>query len=67
MTSADADAGGHHVRSFIVRLWRRPEGFSAEVRPLSGGENRTFTRLRELFAYLEAEAAGGAGASDERR
>ena len=36
---------GQQVKSFIVRLWQRPEGFTAEARPLTGGENKTFNRL----------------------
>ena len=56
MSSEDASAGEKRVKSFIVRLSHPPEGFSAEVRPLTGGKNRTFKALTQLFTFLEAEA-----------
>ena len=47
---------GQQVKSFIVRLWQRPEGFTAEAQPLTGGENKTFNRLEGLFAFLREQA-----------
>ncbi len=56
MKRGDTPAGGYQVKSFIVRLSHHPEGFSAEVRPLTGGRNQTFNSLEQLFAYLQDQA-----------
>jgi hypothetical protein len=42
------------AQTLIVRLWPRPDGPMAEVRPLQGGEPRTFQNLSALCRYLEA-------------
>ncbi len=47
---------GYQVRSFLVRLWQRPDGFKAEVRILSSGENKTFESPEALFRYLREQA-----------
>lgn len=47
---------GYQVKSFVVRLWQLPEGFKAEARPLTGGENRTFDSLERLFEFLREQA-----------
>ncbi len=54
--TSDALNPGYQVKSFIVRLWQRPEGFTAEARPVTGGQNRTFTSLEELFNFLREQA-----------
>ena len=46
----------YQVKSFIVRLWQRPEGFRAEARSLTGGGNRTFRSLEQLFDFLQEQA-----------
>ncbi len=46
----------YQVKSFIVRLWQCPEGFTAEARSLTGGGNRTFKSLEALFAFLQEQA-----------
>ncbi len=46
----------YQVKSFIVRLWQRPEGFTAEARSLTGGGNKTFESLEQLFDFLREQA-----------
>lgn len=46
------------AQTLIVRLWPRPDGPIAEVRPLQGGEPRTFQNLSALCRYLEAVSNG---------
>ena len=55
----------YRVLSFIVQLWQRPEGFRAEARPLTGGKNRTFLSLEQLFEFLREQAKQQS--NDERR
>ncbi len=55
----------YQVTSFIVRLWQRPEGFRTEARPLTGGENRTFKSLEQLFEFLREQAEQQS--NDDRR
>ena len=43
--------------TLIVRVWRRPEGFRAEVRPLQGDGRCTFRSADALVAFLERAAA----------
>ena len=45
----------YQVKSFIVRLWQRPEGFTAEARSLTGGGNRTFRSLEQLLDFLRVQ------------
>ncbi len=54
--TSDALNPRYQVKSFIVRLWQRPEGFTAEARPVTGGDNRTFSNLEQLFAFLREQA-----------
>ncbi len=47
---------GNQVKSFIVRLWQQPEGFKAEVRILTSGEDKTFDSLETLLDFLREQA-----------
>ncbi len=67
MKRGDASPQRYQVKSYILRLRHRPAGFSVEVRPLTSGKNQTFKTLRQLFAYLEAEAAEESNPENERR
>lgn len=49
------------AQTLIVRLWPRPDGPIAELRPLQGGEPRSFQNLEALCRYLEAVAFETAG------
>ena len=46
----------YQVKSFIVRLWQRPEGFKAEARSLTGGGKQTFNSLEGLLEFLREQA-----------
>lgn len=67
MTCDDPPARGPELKSFVVRLWRGPEGICAEARPLAGGGNRSFEGLEALVAHLAAEAVPEGGSADRNR
>ncbi len=54
--SVPSESPPYQVKSFLVRLWQRPEGFRAEARPVTGGDNRTFSNLEQLFDFLQEQA-----------
>lgn len=39
--------------TLIVRLWHRPEGLRAELKPLHSDERLLFKTVAELLEYLE--------------
>ena len=48
--------------SFLLRMWQESDGDAQEWRASlerpQGGERRGFTRLKDMFAFLENEISG---------
>jgi hypothetical protein len=58
------DAGRY--RSYMVRLWREASGgpWRCQVQCVGTGREQRFAGLKELFEFLEADAAGGSQGAD---
>lgn len=52
-------------KTFLLRLWRRPEGCRAQLIKLETGEERLFKSLDELVAFLKIQALSPVPAQEE--
>lgn len=55
------------TRLYLVRVWRRAQGFRASVRAVDDEAPRLFTAPADVAAFLEDAAGQGAGREEPTR